>query len=69
MEGLESICVESSPGQAVLSDSARQRIHNRGGKPHVTKTYKVGKTIRAKYYKGKLGPASRRLFGMQSLHY
>ena len=59
MEGLESIRVASSPGQAVLSDFARQRIRNRGGKPRVTKTYKVGKTIRAKYYKGKLGPRKK----------
>ncbi|CAZ80586.1 unnamed protein product [Tuber melanosporum] len=59
MEGLESIRVASSPGQAVLSDLARKRIRNRGGKPRVTKTYKVGKTIRAKYYKGKLGPRKK----------
>ncbi|PWW79917.1 hypothetical protein C7212DRAFT_163681 [Tuber magnatum] len=59
MEGLESIRVASSPGQAVLSDFARQRIRNRGGKPRVTKTYKIGKTIRAKYYKGKLGPRKK----------
>ena len=54
MEGLESIRVASPPGQSVLSDFARQRILNRCGKPRVTKTYKVRKTIRAKYYKGKL---------------
>jgi len=56
MEGLEWIGVASSPGHAVLSDFAGQRIRNRGGKPRVTNTYKVGKMIRAKYYKGKLGP-------------
>ncbi|RPA94355.1 hypothetical protein L873DRAFT_1846676 [Choiromyces venosus 120613-1] len=59
MEGLESIRVASSPGQAVLSYFAPQRIRNRGGKPRVTKTYKVGKTIRAKYHKGKLGPRKK----------
>jgi len=56
MDGLESIGVASSPSQAVLSNPARKRIRNQGGKPRVTKTYKVGKTIRAKYYRGKLGP-------------
>jgi len=56
MQGLESISVASAPYQAVLCNFAGQRIHNRGGKPRVIKTYNVGKTIHAKYYKGKLGP-------------
>ena len=49
----------SSPSQAVSSDFARQRIHNRCGKPRVTKTYKVRKKLRAKYYKGKLRPRKK----------
>jgi [histone H3]-lysine4 N-trimethyltransferase ASH1L len=46
--------VSKAKSSSKLSEFARQRIRNRGGRPRVTKTYKVNKTIRGRPVKGKI---------------